>query len=189
MIPMISLSSFTLASTLGHAVRFEATKLGSKTPNIAKVPKALVPEALARGAVVYQAEDQPIIDTEKLPNAAFAGEIRKSLIFLVMQRLVNENVAKNFTSGGVPRAEVLSTILTFDVSAKEAKGLWQEFQTAVNAGDELNLDPKAAKALDVIDAMDKGELTMLADEMNVPEAEYLGLSGKDLKQLLLSKFA
>ena len=190
LVPMISLKTMEVISTLGHSVRFVGSPKGLAEPHITNVHPAIVQECLAKGAMVVDSGDQPFIDENAKIKAAFApGELRTSIVFLVMQRMKEQNNAKLFTSGGIPKAEVVSQMLGFDVTDKEMKTLWQQFQSAVNGDKELDVDPRAKLALDVMDAANVDELKMVASEMNVPTDETDGLTTKDLKQLLLSKFA
>ena len=106
-----------------------------------------------------------------------------------MQRIVNRNNPKDFNSGTIPLSRVVAEMTTFDVSDKEVKKAWQEFRAAENSGTDLNIDPRAQRAMDIIDASNVSELSILADEMGVEKDDYVGLTTRDLKQFLLAKFA
>lgn len=190
LIPMYSLSNLQVISTLGHSATFTATPLGSKEPNITPVHPAIVKECQAKGAVVWNPDDLPMTDETGSVNTGFTGSLRKTLVYLVLQRIINRNNAKDFNSGGVPLTKVVAEMTSFDVSDKEIKKAWQEFNDAKNSNRELDVDPRAEHAMDVIDASNVEELKMVAEEMGVPAASYETLTKtRELKQFLLAKFA
>ena len=179
---MLMLQTRRIASTSGHAVQFT-----SKVPHF--VPREMVRECLHAGAVICDESGQIVADDDTtVKRVEFAGDLRVSLLYLLYQRLIKENKSANFTSGQVPKVEIVSRCLAFDVNAKEVKKTWQDFQTAINSGGDLKLHKDAQMVLDIIDANDNSDLQLLAAEMNVPEDETSGLTSRDLRALLLTKF-
>ena len=189
LVRMYSLKKMQVISKLGHSAIFEASRIGDPEPKLTAVHPSIVDECLARGAVVHNAEDQPFQDDATKVQAALSGKLRTSLLYLVMQRIVNRNNPKDFNSGTIPLSRVVAEMTTFDVSDKEVKKAWQEFRAAENSGTDLNIDPRAQRAMDIIDASNVSELSILADEMGVEKDDYVGLTTRDLKQFLLAKFA
>lgn len=188
---MISLRKQTITSTLGHTTAFEASNIKTGELKPAFVHPLLVPEATKRGCVMADGEDNEALlpDNDGKLRAGFETKLRRSLLAAIMQRLVNENQPKNFDSGQVPKLEVLSKILGFDVDPKERKEVWQAFSTASASGEELDLHPDATKVLDILDAEGRAELVMVAQEQGATEDEIKGLQTRDLRKHLLAKYA
>lgn len=182
MINMLSLRSFRLATTTGHVVHFKAN---TPTP----VPDAAVQAAMNAGCVPVDKEDQPFIDDLNRVKIEFVGNMRKSLIFLAMDVLSRENSPKNFDGGGRPKTEVLTERLGFDVPAKERTAVWQDYMTAKNGGGEFQLHSEAEAAMECITATDLEELRTLAVTNGFTAEQTNGLSSRDLRTLLLSKFS
>lgn len=179
---MISLRKLRLASTSGHVVHFDAN-----TPT--NVPQEAVREAMALGCVPVNAEEAPEFADASRAKIEFGGELRESLLFLVISRMIEENDVKQFDSGGRPKASALSKTLGFDVSAKEAREAHKTALTIMAQDGTPDLHPDAEVALEVIDAGSKSELLELAGTLDVPKKETDGLTARKLRSLLVSKLA
>lgn len=181
MIEMLSLRNFRLATTKGHIVRFEARK-----PRM--VPDEIAAEAMAAGCVPTHDADAPFIDDLTRANVEFQGDIRRSVVILALEAIAKSNVAKNFNGAGTPKANVLSERLGFDVTPTEATALWQELMGARNNGIELPMHPQAQSVMAVINAEDRETLLALANQFDVPKDKLEGLSTRDARRFLLTKF-
>lgn len=181
MIEMISLRTFRLATTKGHIVRFEAKK-----PRM--VPDEIAADAMAAGCVPTNDKDAPFIDDMTRANVEFQGDIRRSVVLLAIESIAKSNEPKNFGGGGVPRAKVLSERLGFDVTPTEVTALWQEYMGAKNSGTELAMHPQAQQVLSVLNAEDRETLLALATQFDVPADKLEGLSTRDARRFLLTKF-
>ena len=126
---MISLRAFLLNSTSGHATRFEASD--PRIPNGAGLKPSFVhphavQDAMAAGCTPFDPSDAAQIDDDTKLRAGFADKLRHSLLMLLMDRLAKENQPKNFDAGGIPKGDVLSKIVLFDVDPKERVELWRK---------------------------------------------------------------
>jgi len=185
---MISLQKFRLASTSGHVVNFEASIPGQEPKPVFVHPDA-VREAMNRGCIPVDTAGIPVQDDTSKAKVEFRGTLRQSMLLMLMQRLVTENNAKNFDSGGAPRLDILSKLLGFDIDPKERKLVWQQFQTASSQGDDLVLHEHAKQVLDILDAQSKSDLLLVANELGVPHEEVAGLSLRDLRAKLLTRYS
>lgn len=180
MIEMISLRTFTLSTTKGHCVRFEA--------NVPKpVPEIIVQDAMNAGCVPAKESDRPFVDDMRTARVEFVGNMRRSLIYLAVDVLARENNQKNFDGGGRPKVSVLNERLGFDVPAQERTNIWQEYLSAKAAGAEPGLHPEAETVMEIISAEDLTELRHIAMQSGVELAE--GLSTRDARKTLLAKFS
>ncbi len=177
---MLSLRNFRLSSTLGHTVVFEAN-----TPRF--VPEPLIAEALAAGCVVTNAADQPFIDDTLKPKFEFEGDIRRSVVYMAVQSVAEENKTKNFDAGGTPKASVIATRVGFDPSPLEISGVYKRYRQDVAENTDPVLHPKAALVLRVVDATGSQDLSLLAGEVGVTEAEAASKTTRELRSLLLTK--
>jgi hypothetical protein len=183
-------NNLQVISTLGHSAVFTATPFGSKEPNLTPVHPAIVKECQAKGAVLWNPDDVQGTDDTSSGPIGFAGKLRTTLIYLVLQRIIDRNNPQDFNSGGVPKTAVVAAATSFDVSDKEVKKAWQTFNDAQNSGKTLDVDERATLALDIIDASNVAELKMVAEEMGVDPKDYETLTKtRELKQFLLAKFA
>lgn len=178
---MISLRSFRLASKTGHVVLFEAN-----TPRF--VPDAVVSDAMAAGCVPVDKADIPFYEDVTRAQVEFEGDARRSTIFLAIQAIVESNDIKEFDGGGVPKAEAVSNRLGYTVARDEVRAIFQMFMTARKENREFGLHPQAMSIMKVIQADTKQELIELAIEFGVAETRAKGLSTRDLRKLLLTKF-
>lgn len=181
MIQMVSLRTFRLATTRGHVLFFKA-----KQP--LDVPEDVAAEAMAKGCVPTNDADVPFIDDLTRSRVEFQGDIRRSVLLLTVQALAKENNVSKFTGGGVPKAKVISEQLGFDVPAGEVQAVWQEFLTAKSQGADLVLHPSANDVLAIIEAEDRSDLDKLAVKFNIPADRFSGLSTREARRLLLTKF-
>jgi hypothetical protein len=181
MISMISLRTFRLATTKGHVIRFEAKK-----PQM--VPNDIAAEAMAAGCVPTDEKDAPFIDDMTRANVEFQGDIRRSVVLLAIEAIAKVNDAKNFNGAGIPKAKVLSERLGFDVTPTEVTALWQEYMGAKNSGVDLPMHPQAEQVLAVLNAEDRETLLALAAQFEAPTDKLDGLSTRDARRFLLTKF-
>lgn len=180
-VPMKSLRTFTLNSTRGHSVRFVANET-------TQVPEALVQEAMGLGCVPMDTADIPFIDQIDRSRIDFPAPLRQSLIWMTMEVLVKENNQKNFTGGGVPRAEVISDRLGFSVPQETVAATWQDYLTAKNQDLNIAPHPDAASVMAVLAAEDIQTLKALAVSFGVPVKKLDGLTSSDIRKTLLAKF-
>ena len=177
---MLSLRTFRLASLSGHVVQFEAN-----TPR--RVPEEAVAEAMAKGCVPVDQADIPFYEDLTRSKVDFQGDLRKSLIFLAAQAVAKENNVKNFDGGGIPRASVISERLGYDVTAKEVLPVYQLLLQVKNGESEFVVHAKAEHVMRVVEASERAELLLLADEFGIDEKKAKGLQSRELRKLLLTK--
>lgn len=179
---MISLRTFRLPSLTGHVILFEAN-----TPR--NVPDAVVPEAMAAGCVPTDAAAIPFHEDLSRAKVEFQGDVRRSMLFLAVKLIAENNVAKDFDGGGTPKTTVVAARLGYEVSRQEVIDVYQQYLTVKSEGREYALHPQAQNILRVLEAESKDELIDLAEEFGVDGAKAKGLVVKDLRKLLLVKFS
>jgi hypothetical protein len=182
--PMISLQRVRVASLSGHVVNFTPREVTLVHPDAVR-------DCMKVGAVPCDAAGVPfdaVEDDGRRDKVVASGDLRVSLVTLLMDRMIRENDVRSFDSGGVPKLEILNKTLGFDISSKERTDIWQALKTKQAAGEPLDLHPDAGKVLDILDAESKADLLLLAKDQGVPSAEVEGLSARDLRRHLLSKF-
>lgn len=177
---MKSLRSFTLSTLTGHTIAFVAGEPSHVPPNA-------VSEAMKHGCVPVDASEVPHADDPSRPVVEFAGDIRQSMLYLVIDQIVKKNDPKEFTGAGQPREALVSERLGFDVSAKEVVKVFQLHQQGVKEETTYELHPHAVNIARVLEA-DKAELKELALEFGVEEPDFKGLDAKALRRKLLMLF-
>src|SRR5690606_22283912 len=119
---MKSLRTFRLASTTGHVVQFIANEARDVHPD-------LVQEAMAHGCVLVDPADQPFYDDLARAKVDFTGDIRKSMLYLAVKSLAEENDTRKFDAGGSPKAAVVGDMLGLTIGKREVNDMFQQYLT------------------------------------------------------------
>lgn len=179
---MISLRNFRLETTKSHVILFEA--------NVPKdVPNDVVAEAMAAGCAMADAADNPFYEDLSRAKVEFQGDLRRSLIYLAVQKIAVKNDTKDFGGDGTPKHDTVSTMLGFSVTAPEVLDVFQQYLQVMGDDLEIALHPNAINIERVMDADTKAELIELAQEFEVDADKAKGLTAKELRKLLLVKFS
>lgn len=113
--------NFVLASTMGHAVRFE-----KGVPQ--EVPKNLWPEVIAIGGI---AENEAAYEQEKKgPEAPNDPAERQAMIIAAFETMLSKSDREDFTAGGAPHLKTVSKLAGFSVQNKERDEAWTVFRQA-----------------------------------------------------------
>lgn len=179
---MISLRNFRLETTKGHVILFEA-----RVPK--EVPDAVIQEAMGAGCAMANADDAPFYDDLTRAKVEFQGDLRRSMIYLAVQKIALKNDTKDFGGDGVPKHDAISALLGFSVTAQEVLPVFQEYLQVMGDDLEIALHPNAANIERIMEADTKAELVELAVEFGVDGDKSKGLTAKDLRKLLLVKFS
>jgi hypothetical protein len=177
---MISIRKFDLATTLGHMIHFNAG-----VPVF--VPDEVVPQAMGAGCVPVSDVDKSVFDSIQRAKVQFTGDLRSSLLHLMLDEIVRRNNAKDFDGSGTPKHEVLSQKLHFEVFKDETQKAFQSYMSARKRGEDVPLHKDAAVAMRVIEAESNSDLVAIAMEIGYEKKNAEGLKTKDLRQMLLSK--
>jgi hypothetical protein len=181
-VEMISLRSFRLASRSGHVIQFEADK-----PTL--VPSNLVSEAMKHGCVPRDRDTIPFYEDLEKSKTEFTGDLRRSVIWLAIDSLVRENNTKNFDGGGLPKANVISDRVGFDVTKPDVLAIYREYHSAKANGVDAPIHPQAALVQQIVDANDRNELISLLPEAGIDPKHVKGMLVRDLRKLMLAKFS
>jgi hypothetical protein len=179
---MHSLRSFRLETTTGHVIEFEA-----KVPTY--VPPAAVSDAMAAGCVPIDETDVPFLEDLSRSKVEFTGDIRKSMLYLAVDRLVTKNDSKSFDGGGNPKTAPVAEMLGFEVNRAELVSVYQTYLSTKQEERQYALHPAASQIINVLDATDKAELLDLADEVGIPNEKAKGLQVRDLRKMILVKLS
>lgn len=180
MVTMHSLRTFTLYTTKGHCIRFEAKK-----PR--EVPNEIVQEAMTAGCVPVDENDIAGFEDLSRAKVEFQGDLRKSILYLAMEVFAHENNPKNFNAGGRPKANILSERLGFEVGSAETQSSWENYLSVKNSGSDVALHPNAKDVVAVISAEDAPELRALASKQGIPPTALEGLTVREIRKVLLTK--
>lgn len=177
---MKSLRKFRLASTSGHIIHFNPDEP-------AFVPPQAVQEAMAAGCVPVDPAEAAKFDDAGRAKVDFNGDLRKSILYLVMRSLHQENDSRKFDAGGVPKATVVEGITGLNTGKAEIADAWRAFLNANSNGEDVALHSSAENVLRVLDAESPQELVELGKEFGAEESDMAGLSMKELRRKLLSR--
>jgi hypothetical protein len=181
-VEMVSLLDRRVTSLKGHIVLFKA-----KVPRL--VPQEIVEECMAAGcAPTDLAEVKPQDDVSRA-RVEFTGDIRRSMLYLTVKMIAEENNVKNFDAGGYPKSAVVSNLLGFEINRDELVKVYQIYQNAKNTGEPVTLHASAADILRVLEADSKEELQAIAADI-APDmlARIEGKQVRDMRKILLLKF-
>jgi hypothetical protein len=182
-IEMLSLIDVRVATTKGHVIPFEARK-----PRM--VPADAVQDCMARGCAPTATDKIPVQEDVSRAKVEFQGDVRRSMLYLTVKLLAEENDVKNFDSGGYPKSAVIANRLGFEVPRKEIVEVFQQYNAAKAEGTQVPLHAAASQALEVLQAEDKAELLDVASEMGVDNFDKLkGMQLRELRKTLLVKLS
>ena len=177
---MKSLRDFTLSSTLGHTIQIKADQLND-------VPSQLVAAAMEKGCVPVDEEDIPFQEDLSRAKIDFTGDLRSALIYLAIDKVLTENDPMSVDGSGYPKAGVVSDLAGFSVVASEVAPIFQLYMTLKQDGKEYPLPANAEMIRAVMDATDKSELLLLADQAGISKTKAKALQGRELRKLILTK--
>ncbi len=177
---MISLRTFRLPTLSGHVLQFTANQERD-------VPEAAVKDAMTAGCAFVDASDTPFYDDMSKAKVGFSDSIKKSTLYLVLKSIAEDNEAKNFDGGGVPKLSVVNDKLGFDVSKREVQDMYQQYLSIKSDGGEFPLHANAPNVLRVVEATTNAELIELGKEFGYEEANLKGRSTRDLRRILFTK--
>lgn len=180
MVLMESLRSFTLRTTKGHAIRFEA-----RTPR--PVPKAILQEAMAQGCAPVNKEDTPFLDDMGKAKVEFDRNLRRAILFIAIDALCTENDMAKFSGSGCPKEQIIEDMTSIPVQKKELGKLMDEYRNCKSTGSELPSHPAANEVYAIVQAENKDDLLELAKEAGYPADKAAGLVSKDLRKMLIAK--
>lgn len=179
---MLSLRTFRLETTMGHIIEVKG-----KEPTY--IPPECVDEAAKRGMTYVDNADANVYDDLSRSKADVHGELRKSILFLAVKSVAADNNAKDFTAGGLPKTAVIEGRVGFEVTAAEIRDVYQIYQSTATGNGDFALHPQSQNLMKVIEATTKDELDLLAVEFGIDGDKAEALSSRDLRRLLMTKFA
>lgn len=179
---MISQRTFRLETTTGHVIHFEA-----KSPSWV-APEA-VEDAMKAGCVHVDANDASFHDDLSRAKSDVTGDLRRSVLFLAVSAIAKRNNAKDFTGAGIPKVAAVEEAVGFECNANEIRDVYQQYQTHATGNGDFVLHPQSQNLMRVIEASTKDELLELALEFGVDFEKAEGLVSRDLRRLLMAKFA
>ena len=181
-VEMVSLRDVRIATTAGHIVQFEA-----KTPRL--VPAAVVQDAMNAGCMPTDPEDAPMYEDMSRAIVDFQGNVRKSIVYLAVEMICKANEVSSYDAGGVPKDSIVSERVGFPVTREEVRDIHQIYLSATAEGRPYGLHPNAPNIIKILEADTKGELIDLGVEFGYVETKIKGMSARDLRKMLLSKFS
>lgn len=112
---------FVLRTRFGHSIHFKLDDNDEPIPT--HVPYACIEEAQKVGAVPVKG--QPKVPEKPAERAEPAGQERNEKITEAIETILERNDAKDFTAGGVPKAEAVKKIVGFNPDRTEINRLHQ----------------------------------------------------------------
>lgn len=181
-VEMVSLLDRRVATLHGHIVLFEAN-----VPRM--VPALIVPECMAAGCAPTNLASTPKLEDVSRAKVEFQGDIRRSMLYLAVKTLAEENDPKKFDAGGYPKTATVSAMLGFEINRQELVTVYQQYTTAKAEKLAVPLHPMADQVLAVIQAESKDDLLDLAGEIGVDFDKAKGMQQRDLRKTLLVKLS
>lgn len=124
----VSQTTINIGSTTGRSIQFDK---GVPT----HVPREMHGEVMARGIFPCDEHgkilEKAITDPQEKPAGKMAPEDPEERALQVLEAiklLVERNSPQDFTGGGVPRDDVLTSLLGYRVDAREIRTIWAKFK-------------------------------------------------------------
>lgn len=168
---------YTLRTTLGHTIKFEANK---PTP----VPDSAYQEALSKNIlpVTVPFGDSPAHD---FASGRITGPLRDTLVFDGIRALTTRNNSEDFTGGGMPKAQALTRETGVDVSASEVGKYWDRYKQIIAENDDFPQHPNAEMVRELNGMATRKQLEQMALDLDVDLRPLKGKSLSELKSFLL----
>lgn len=115
----VMLRDRVVASTLGHAIRFE-----KGVPTF--VPPEMYTEVIAAGAAPET--EIPESDLPPKSNEPIAADEREMEMFIAFETIATQNKREDFTAGGTPRADTMLREMGWTAQPKEIAAAWVKFK-------------------------------------------------------------
>lgn len=169
---MVCPRDFTLRTTLGHTIAFEANVPTS-------VPDSAYQEALSRNIlpVSIPVGESPAHD---FASGRVTGTLRDTLVFEGIRTLVSRNNSEDFTGGGLPKAIALTRETGVDVSANETSKYWARYKQIIAENDDFPQHPNAEMVRELNAMSTRKDLEQLAIDI---ELDIRPLKGKALSEV------
>lgn len=176
-IKMVCPRDYTLRSTTGHTVKFEAGEP-------ADVPEALYAEALAKNILPVKAGpgESPAFE---LATAEITGNLRDALVFDVIQVLVKRNNPEDFTGGGAPKAAAIARDTGLQISAREVSKYWNLYKQIVAENAEFPTHPNVELVRELQGMSTRKQMEEFAADIGVSVPKTKGKSLAEIKSELL----
>lgn len=178
---MICARNFTLRTTLGYVIVFEAGKA-------TWVPPMAEQLALASNCVYADESNRPTGEGTAEKNVSFTvdGLLRKTILLHTIDELIKENDTDNFSGGGAPKPGALSDRSGLKVSAQERTALYDEYRDILGRGEELPTHKHLATIREVQQLTTLPQMRNYAPNLGLSEERIAGMTAADAKQVLLA---
>lgn len=169
---------YTLRTTLGHIIFFEANKA---TP----VPESAYQEALAKNILPTEVPDgeKPNFD---MAGGRVTGPLKDALVFEAIQALVKRNNSEDFTGGGMPKAIALTRESGVDVSAQETSKYWDRYKQITAENSEFPTHPNVELVRELNGSSTRKQMEQLAADLAIDIRPLKGKSLAQVKAFLLA---
>jgi hypothetical protein len=180
---MVCPRNFTLRTTLGHTIQFKA---GEPTP----VPNEVVELALAVNILPAPNQALPAHNEGHASGftkiAAMPQLLREAIVMRCLDELVRENNPANFSGGGRPKPASIRERCAIDVSATETNKAWERYRELKANNEDLPSHRNLDLIYDIQQTSSPKTLREFAQELDMPPAEYTGLSVTELKAAVVA---
>lgn len=122
----VSNRNIVVASTHGHAVRFE-----KGVPQF--VPKVMHAEVLEKGILPVEDDTGEVLNVEDDEQARvmLGLDERAQKIAEACTKIAETNNGEDFTAAGAPRADVVASVVGFRTNAKEVALVWVKIKPGI----------------------------------------------------------
>lgn len=177
MIKMICPRDYTLRTTLGHVIKFEA---GEPTP----VPEAAYHEAIAKNILPVK-EKNGESSAFGMATAEITGSLRDALVYDAIRVLVARNHVEDFTGGGMPKAAAIQKEVGVQVSAQETSKYWAGYKQIIGENGDFPTHPNVETVRELQGLGTRKQLEQFAEDIGVPLPATKGKSLSEMKSILL----
>lgn len=180
-IKMVSQRNFTLRSTTGHVVHFEANQ---PTP----VPESLYAEAL-RYNIVPVAE-RPDLDPDGALNGGrvqITGSLKDALVLGAIDEIVQRNNTEDFGGSRQPKAKAIETLCGIKLAGTELSKYYDTYRELVGSNNPLPTHPNAELVRELNTLTTRKQLLDFGADQNIEPKRMESRNVADLKQFLLTQ--
>lgn len=174
---MICQRNFTLRTTTGHMLKFEAGK--SKY-----VPPECVDAALAVNIIMEEGGFKPRSEVDVVGPvrvAAMSSELREALLLHSIDELVRDGETTHFDAGSRPKTESIKNHANLNLNATERNRLWDKYRDIKGSNSDLPRPRNFDLVLEVQQSATHKQLMDQATNFGIKADDVRGFTLRELK--------
>ncbi len=174
---MICQRNFTLRTTLGHVIQFEAGKPKYVPPEC--VDSALAVNIIMESGGFASRSEASVVGPVRV--AAMSHELREALLLHAIDEIVRDNETNSFDAGSKPKASVIKERANLEINATERTRLWDKYRDLKSNNADLPKPRNFDLVLDAQQSSTSKQLLEMGSLFGISADQVRGFTLRELK--------